>query len=143
MMPGANSAKVKSPASGRSASAASVAELMSVTPFACSADGGGQDDEEGDAVGEQHAGDGVGRCGASSGRLPALQLAQRLVALALVHLLDLLRGLPEEQIGADRGAEHGDDHREVVGADVRSAATTAREQRRAPRRSCTVKAVAT
>ena len=36
MMPSANSAKVKSPASGRSASAASVAELILVTPLAFS-----------------------------------------------------------------------------------------------------------
>ncbi|MGY3074821.1 hypothetical protein ACVWZZ_001192 [Bradyrhizobium sp. LM6.10] len=38
MMPVANRAKVKSPASGRSASAAWVAELMLVTPCACRTD---------------------------------------------------------------------------------------------------------
>jgi hypothetical protein len=28
-------------------------------------------------------------------------------------VLDLLRRLPEEEVGADRRAEHGDDHRRV------------------------------
>ena len=45
------------------------------------------------------------------------QLAKRPMCLALVHFLDFLRGLPEKQIGTDRGAEDGDHHQEIVGID--------------------------
>ena len=37
--------------------------------------------------------------------------------LALIHFLDFLRSLPEKQIGADRGAENGHHHQEIVGID--------------------------
>ncbi len=43
---------------------------------------------------------------------------QRLGALALLGVLDLFLGLPEEQIGADGGAEHGDHHGQVVGLEL-------------------------
>ena len=33
--------------------------------------------------------------------------------MVAVLLLDLLRGLPEEEIGADRGAEDGDERRRI------------------------------
>ena len=46
-----------------------------------------------------------------------------------LHLLHLLRGLPEEEIGAERGAEHGDDHRCGAGIEGQR-----RPQQRAPRR---------
>ena len=69
---------------------------------------------------------------AISGSPPLRQVAQRLVALALVHLLDLLRGLPEEEIGADGGAEDRDHHHEIIGVDD-SLRPHRGEQRRAPR----------
>ena len=132
MMPSANSAKVKSPASGRSASAASVAELMLVTPLAFSTAAVVRMMKKAMPFESSMPSDGVGPDARELGISAALGLlAQRPVALALVHLLDLLGGLPEEQIGADGGAEHGDHHHEIIGVDGRLRPHCG-DQRRAP-----------
>ena len=132
MMPSANRANVASPASGRSASAACVAELMLVMPLALQDGRRRQDDEERDRVREDHPDRGVDLDAVELGDAASGELAKRAMRLALVHLLDLLRGLPEEQIGADGGAEHGDHHQEIIGIDVRLR-PHGRQQRRAPR----------
>src|SRR5438132_1618628 len=76
-------------------------------------DRGRQHDEERDEVRESHADPGV----EPDAREVRLRLdvcvAERLVARSRAKLLDLLRGLPEEEIGADRRAEDGDEGRAV------------------------------
>ena len=77
---------------------------------------GGDDDRQRDQVGERHADDGVG-ADAMEFLLRAIVLFdQRPLRRIDALVLGFLRGLPEEQIGRDRGAEDGDDGGEIVGA---------------------------
>ena len=55
-----------------------------------------------------------------------------LVGLVLL-VLDLLRGLPEEQVGADGGAEDRDDHDDVVPLSSDSCGTKMSSGHLAPR----------
>ena len=114
MMPSAKTVKAKRPAIGRSASAAWAEVWMSVTPCACSVA----------AV--------VSMMNSAmmfeapmptrvSSRMRAIwrgacvgRLDQRLGLGIFFLVLHLLAGLPEEQVGADRGAEHGDDHGQIA-----------------------------
>src|SRR5215218_3873787 len=74
-----------------------------------------QHDAESDEVGERHADISI--------ELDALQRLARLVrgskqrffAALCALFFDLLRRLPEEQVGTDGRAEHGDDRNDVIG----------------------------
>ena len=79
--------------------------------------GGGQDNGKGNHVGEDHANGGIDSDAVKLGAAASGQFTQRAVYLALIHFLDFLRGLPEKQIGAYRGAENGHHHQEIVGID--------------------------
>ncbi len=124
MMPSAKTTKANGPAIGRSASAAWAEVWMSVTPWACRVAAVVDDDEQGDEVGEAHADVGVDADAAELGRRLLGRALQRLGVGALLDLLDLLLGLPEEQVGADRGAEDRDHHGEIVRRRTRSCGTT-------------------
>jgi len=73
----------------------------------------GQHDEEGDDVRERHSHDRVDLDAAQIAVRLSRGALQRAPAAVRPHLLDLLRRLPEEQIRADRGAEHRDDGGDV------------------------------
>jgi hypothetical protein len=78
--------------------------------------GGGDDDRDRNEVGKRHADQGIGvdvleRAVGLAGRAH-----QGFALLARLHIFRLLRGLPEEQVGRNRGAEDGDQGGEEVGA---------------------------
>ena len=131
IMPRANSRKVKSPASGLNASAACGGRIDVGDSVGIEDRGGGQDDGKGNHVGEDHADGGIDADTVKLGSAASGQFAQRAVYLALIHFLDFLRGLPEKQIGAYRGAENRHHHQEIVGIDGGFGPDRS-EQRRAP-----------
>ena len=104
------------PAIGRKASAACAEVWMSVLPEACERSGSGKDNRQRDQVGECHADDGVGTNAIEFLSRAIVPVDQRLLARIDPLLFGLLRGLPEEQIGRDRGAEDRDDGGEVIRA---------------------------
>ena len=111
MMPSAKIANANSPAIGRSASAACAEVWMLVMPCMLSVTAVATHDAQRDDVGEQSCRRTVSclmrdRCSAA---YSGCVRSSRAIGPALV-VLDLLRGLPEEQVRADRGAEHGDHH---------------------------------
>src|SRR5690242_4273803 len=109
-MPAANMAKVSSPAIGRSASAACAAVSMVVTPCSWRAAAVVTMMKKADQIGRHHADPGI------RGDMPEMCLGAiaeavgaYLLLMAEARLLSFLRGLPEEQIGADRRPEHRHD----------------------------------
>src|SRR6266852_7659874 len=107
MMPAANSAKVNTPAIGRSASAACEDVWISVTPLACSVAAVAKMMNRAMRF-EMPIPTAVSvRMRTSSGPASRGRDAQRL-DVASMQLLHFLPGLPEEQVGADRRAEDGD-----------------------------------
>ncbi len=118
MMPAEKSRNANWPAMGRSAAAACSAVSMFGDAVHVQRRRRGEHDAERDAVGEEHADPGVD--------LDAVQvlggllggLAQRLVPGRGALLLHLLRGLPEEEVGADGGAQHRHERCDVVGAEL-------------------------
>ena len=114
MIPRAKIRKANWPAIGRSASAAWDDVWMSVMPVRFQRRRCGDHDEQSDDVRKRHAEVGVDPYPPKlAGRL-LRRLLQRLRVRPLLHLVDLLFGLPEEKVWADRRAEDGDDEREVA-----------------------------
>jgi hypothetical protein len=111
MMPAANSSPARSPASGRSACAACSA-VSTRTPSWAPRHRGRHHDGEHHADPRAHAGGDV----ESHGR--QVVTVDRVVALGL--FLDLLTGLPEEQVGRDGGAEHRDQGRQAGAVEVQT-----------------------
>ena len=89
---------------------------MSVLPAACSVAARGHDDRQRDQVGERHADDGVGADALEFLLRAVMLFDQRPLRRIDALVFGFLRGLPEEQIGRDRGAEDRDDGGEIVGA---------------------------
>ena len=106
-MPRANSRNAKLPASGRSAPAACAAVSMLLTPGDVQRHGGRQNDEPGSEIGVEHAAPGVPANAPQLLRRPR-RIAHQRTGVGGVHVFDLLRGLPEEQVGTDGGAENAD-----------------------------------
>ena len=100
---------------GRSASAASAAVSMLVMLCALRARGG-EDDEIGDEVREDHPNRRIDRHARELGTAAMTQDLQRPPRMRslLPHFFNLLRGLPEEGIGAKGRAKDGDDHEEIT-----------------------------
>lgn len=102
---------------GRSASAASAAVSMLVMLCALRARGG-EDDEIGDEVREDHPNRRIDRHARELGTAAMTQDLQRPPRMRslLSHFFNLLRGLPEpeEEIGANGRAKDGDDHEEIT-----------------------------
>ena len=73
-----------------------------------------QHDEERDEIGRRHADDRVQPDARELPRRLGGRFEKRLGRRVLPLVLDLLRGLPEEQVGADRRAEHGHEHGEIA-----------------------------
>ena len=69
--------------------------------------GGGNDDEKGGKVRKAHADQGIGADALEFRTGAARSDAQRF-GVATVLFFHFLAGLPEEQVGADRGAKYGD-----------------------------------
>ena len=76
--------------------------------------GGGDDDRQRDQVGKRHADDGVGADPGKLHRRLERRLDQRLLVGVDALVLGLLRGLPEKQVGRDRGAQNRDHRSQVI-----------------------------
>jgi len=77
---------------------------------------GGEHDEERHQVGERHPDVGIDLDAAKLRRGLFGRLAQRMFAVGRALLLHFLRSLPEEQVRADRGAEHGHEREQIIRA---------------------------
>ena len=113
MMPAANRAKASSPAIGRKASAACAAVSILVTPCAPSVAAVVTMMKKAMRFEASHAYPGIDR-DMPEGVLPRIGAHAISGAEAQTGFLGLLRGLPEEQVGADRRAEDGDDHQQEI-----------------------------
>ena len=97
--------------------------------------GRGQDDEEGDEVGDPHADPGV-PADAIEFALRLLGASNQRTGLVIGSLVfDLLRALPEEEVGADGGAEYRDDQGERSRRRARTSAAARPASPRASRSS--------
>jgi hypothetical protein len=74
----------------------------------------GKDDEEGDHVGQEHADDGVETDPTELDPSMPRLVYQGHLSWVVADFFRLLGGLPEEQVGADRGSENGDDGGPVI-----------------------------
>ena len=68
-----------------------------------------------DQIGERHADDGIGADAVEFPLRTVMLFNQRPLRRIDALVFGFLRGLPEEKIGRDRGAEDGDDGGEIVG----------------------------
>ena len=112
MMPSANSAKAKSPATGRSASAACAELPIAVAPSACRVAAVGDHDGEADQHRDAHSYDRVQPDALQRRRRLLRRPQQRPAARQHALVLDLLGRLPEQQVGRERHAEDGDHRRD-------------------------------
>jgi len=78
--------------------------------------GGGQHDEERHQVRERHSYVRIDLDAVKVGLGLLGRLAQRLFAVGGALLFHFLRSLPEEQVRADRGAEHGHEREQIIRA---------------------------
>ena len=112
-MPRLNSRKANSPAIGRSACAASRRGRDIGDAGRVQRDGRRQNNEEGDEAGKPHANVSVPGDSVEFGGRVLRMIEERAVAGKCL-VFHFFRALPEEHIGADRRAEHGDDHDQHV-----------------------------
>jgi hypothetical protein len=75
-------------------------------------------DEEGNEIGDSHAEIGIDLYAPDLGHRLLVRLLQRLGPRLLFCFLHLLFCLPEEEIGADGRAQHGDDGDNAIAAET-------------------------